>query len=358
MRIISENCSSSGSSSGNVLPTPPTNLSLSLNGSNEPTGAFTLSTDPTVTSHRVYRRPIATTNWTLIATVSTGVFTDTNVPADGDWQYKVVSVNSIGESIEETSSQMQSINVVTASTLSAPTNIEVTQADPSSNNIVTFDDSQTNATTLIIFREVVLSGVPANQTRQQVASVNPADGINSWEDTYLEQGKEYIYDVQSSDGTNTTNVFNYGDNAVSYTSLQPIATVTGIVFDEANDEYLLRNATDALSAPWSIKMTFQEMSHTSGTVGMFGTDSSATYRFIAYPGSNYMRMNVPPSLQTSGTFTNAIDFVSRNEREVYCEAAGDVYYKASPTATPQFLFNIDDGSSVPNFLLNTLIRAG
>ncbi len=177
------------------------------------------------------------------------------------------------------------------------------------------------------------------------------EGVEVVSDSTVASNTEYDFKVVAYIGALETIEENEGENFYFITTYE---ILTGLLFDGNNKDYLLRTGSQTLTLPWSIKFGLQDAAPFSTAAGIFGSNSSTTFRTLIYTGSNQIRMN-QSTLLTSPTL-NPLDIVSRGIREIYADSGGDIYYKATPTSTPEYLFNMNDGT--PTLSLNTLMRCG
>lgn len=233
--------------------------------------------------------------------------------------------------------------------LNVPTDTIAVEPAPYADIVLTWNDSLTNATEVKIYREVVLSE-QGNQNRVLIATL--AVGVETYEDLDTEEGKEHIYDIQSSDGVSETNVFDYSKNASSVTTTQNTA-VQGLYFDNANVDRLNYQSTKTYSGIFNIQVGIQGLSDVVGEIGLVGASGGSSNRILLDYGNNRVRANIAGgSLLTSGSLSPALDLTGRKIIEIYRDALDDIYI-VDGVNPAQYLF-----TKAGNFSVNALMQTG
>ena len=250
--------------------------------------------------------------------------------------------------------------------LEAPTDVIVTE-DINGDVQVAWVDPTSPATDVQVWAEVVL-GDGGTDVRQLYATL-PLGTAQPYILTG-QAGKEFIVDLQSTDGVTSTTGQDFTPvtgNAVSFTTAAPPDLApSGVYLQEAFTELLTYNTPITFQAGDRYRIGIQELSTAGTDVGLMGTGST-TDRLLLQVSTNKIRGNFSTgTLRTSPAITPVLNVTSRNIIEFYVEDGtggtvfGDMYFIPSEGATPQFLFNIESSTpGVSDILdINRLFRAG
>ncbi|WP_407306763.1 cell wall-binding repeat-containing protein [Desulfosporosinus sp. SB140] len=206
------------------LPSAPTNLAATVSGSNQ----IYLSWNPVsyATYYYVYRATSPSGPFTSIAVPTTTNYTDSNVPQNTIYYYKVLAVNSAGTSPD--SSIVYATTTASNSIPSAPTDVTATVA--SINQIYLTWDSVSYATYYYVYRSTSPYGT---------YSIVGVPTTTNYTDSSVTANTTYYYKLQAvgSAGTSSDSAIVNATTTISSSAMSAPTNFTATVIS-SNQVYL------------------------------------------------------------------------------------------------------------------------
>ncbi|TGE39651.1 cell wall-binding protein [Desulfosporosinus fructosivorans] len=260
------------------IPSAPTDFSATAESSSE----IYLDWDSVnnATSYQVYRSTSSSGTYSKIATTTSTQYTNTNLSSDTTYYYKILALNSAGESpysSKKYATTDESDDSDESDSLSAPEDLNVTAEGP--DEIYLDWDSVSDATSYQVYRSTSSSG-----TYSKIATTTSSKYTN----TNLSSDTTYYYKVLA---VNSTGKSDYSSKEYATTDES----------DESDDS----DESDSLSAPEDLTATaegpneiyldWDSVSDATSYQVYRSTSSSGTYSKIATTtSSKYTNTNLSP----------------------------------------------------------------